>query len=229
MLLYEGKAKRIWSQDNGLVCQEFKDSITAFNGELKKEILGKGKINNNISCYLFEKINDEGIRTHFKNKIDEISMLCDKVDIIPLEVVVRNYTDGSFCKRYGVAEGQPIKLVEFFLKNDKFNDPLINENALIELKIVSKAEVELLTWMANCVNAILQEIFFAVSLNLIDIKLEFGKNKNDQIVLADEISPDTCRLHDVKTGESFDKDIFRKQKGNVIEAYKEVFKRLNIK
>lgn len=228
-LLYEGKAKRVYStSDDNIVWLEYKDSATAFNGEKKATITGKGRLNNEITSLLFLKLKDLGVDSHFIEKLSETEQLVKKVNIIPLEVVVRNVAAGSFSKRLGIEEGLPLSkpLVEFYYKDDSLGDPLITEDHIEELKLATKAEVEFLKEKALDVNHALTEFFSKLSINLIDFKLEFGKDTNNAVLLADEISPDTCRLWDKETNEKLDKDVFRRDLGNLTEAYENILARL---
>ncbi len=231
--LYEGKAKIVYSgPEPGMVRVYFKDDATAFNGQKRAQIAGKGVINNQISAALFEYLGQHGIPTHFIGVLSEREMLVRKVYIVPLEVIVRNRAAGSFSRRYGVEEGQilPRPLVELSFKNDTLGDPLIYDEAALALGLVSSSELSRIKELALEVNALLKDYFAARNLELIDFKLEFGKllqapNQGD-IVLADEISPDTMRLWEVATGEKMDKDRFRRDLGGVEEAYQEVLRRV---
>lgn len=228
-LLYEGKAKKIYSTaDEQVVLVEYKDSATAFNGEMKAEIAGKGRLNNEISSLLFAKLHDAGIESHFIKKISPASQLVKRVAIIPLEVVVRNITAGSMAKRLGLEEGRPLKkpIVEFYLKNDSLGDPLITEDHVLELGAATLGEIEILKEKALAVNAFLTPFFSDLGVQLVDFKLEFGKDASGRIVLADEISPDTCRLWDLETNEKLDKDVFRRNLGSITEAYEKILVRL---
>ena len=230
MLLYEGKAKKIFSteNDNEFVVY-YKDDATAFNGEKKAEISSKGILNNKISTIMFEELAKEGIESHFIKSLSDREMLVKKVEILPLEVIVRNITAGSFCKRYGVEEGivldQPI--FEMSYKNDEFGDPLLNDDHAIALKLATKEEIEFLRAQTLKINEIMKKFFLKMDLKLVDFKLEFGKDVDGNIILADEISPDTCRLWDVNTNEKLDKDRFRRDLGDLVEGYEEVLARLN--
>lgn len=230
MLLYEGKAKKIFSteNDNEFVVY-YKDDATAFNGEKKAEISSKGILNNKISTIMFEELAKEGIESHFIKSLSDREMLVKKVEILPLEVIVRNITAGSFCKRYGVEEGivldQPI--FEMSYKNDEFGDPLLNDDHAIALKLATKEEIDFLRSQTLKINEIMKKFFLKMDLKLVDFKLEFGKDVNGNIILADEISPDTCRLWDVNTNEKLDKDRFRRDLGDLVEGYEEVLARLN--
>jgi len=229
-LLYEGKAKRIYETDNKneVIC-EFKDSLTAFNGEKADEESGKGALNCAITTLIFEALEKEGIPTHLIKQIDETKQLVKKVDIILIEVVVRNIVAGSLAKRLGLKEGEklPFTIVEFYYKNDELNDPLINDDHAMVLKLVdSREELDLLREYALLVNKFLSEFFDKVGLTLVDFKIEFGKDENGKIILADEITPDSCRLWDKKTGKKLDKDLFRFDLGDIKQAYTEVLNRL---
>lgn len=228
-LLYEGKAKRLYAtEDNGVLLVEFKDSATAFNGEKKSEISGKGSLNNQITSLIFKKLKEENIPSHFIEKISETEQLVKKVTIIPLEVVIRNTAAGSFSKRLGVEEGTPLKkpLVEFYYKDDDLGDPLLIEDHIEELAIASRAEVATLKEKALEVNHVLSAFFKELDVNLIDFKLEFGKEADGSILLADEISPDNCRLWDAKTNEKMDKDVFRRNLGSLTDAYEKILAKL---
>ena len=230
MLLYEGKAKKIFSteNDNEFVVY-YKDDATAFNGEKKAEISSKGILNNKISTIMFEELAKEGIESHFIKSLSDRELLVKKVEILPLEVIVRNITAGSFCKRYGVEEGivldQPI--FEMSYKNDEFGDPLLNDDHAIALKLATKEEIDFLRSQTLKINEIMKKFFLKMDLKLVDFKLEFGKDVDGNIILADEISPDTCRLWDVNTNEKLDKDRFRRDLGDLVEGYEEVLARLN--
>ncbi|MBE4907359.1 phosphoribosylaminoimidazolesuccinocarboxamide synthase [Bacillus luteolus] len=228
-LLYEGKAKRIYrTNDEGIVWVEYKDSATAFNGEKKAQITGKGRLNNEITSLLFEKLKNEGIQNHFIKKISETEQLVQKVDIIPLEVVVRNIIAGSLSKRLGIEEGISLEetIVEFYYKNDDLGDPLVTEDHIKTLKLATPEQLQILRTIGLKVNDILLTHFSSCNLRLVDFKLEFGITEDGQIILADEISPDTCRLWDKDTNEKFDKDVFRRDIGNLTEAYTEILNRL---
>ncbi|MDE3840796.1 phosphoribosylaminoimidazolesuccinocarboxamide synthase [Bacillus methanolicus] len=228
-LLYEGKAKKVYqTEDDNVVWIEYKDSATAFNGEKKAEITGKGRLNNEITSLLFSKLHDEGIETHFIKRLSETEQLVKKVAIIPLETVVRNVAAGSFSKRLGIEEGTPFSkpIVEFYLKNDELGDPLITDAHILELKLATEEELKELKEKALKVNDILISFFKEIGIRLVDFKLEFGKDADGRIILADEISPDTCRLWDVNTNEKLDKDVFRRDLGNLTEAYENILARL---
>jgi phosphoribosylaminoimidazole-succinocarboxamide synthase len=228
-LLYEGKAKRIYrTADEQIVLIEYKDSATAFNGEKKAEISGKGQLNNEISSNIFIMLKEQGIESHFVEKVSVNSQLVKRVTIIPLEVVVRNVAAGSMAKRLGMEEGKPLKkpIVEFYLKDDDLGDPLITEDHIFELNLATQGEIAILKEKALEINNVLSTFFKEIGINLIDFKLEFGKDALGKIVLADEISPDTCRLWDSKTNEKLDKDVFRRDLGSLTEAYEKILDRL---
>lgn len=229
-LIKEGKAKRLYNTDEaGVVWVEYMDQATALNGKRKDHITGKGTLNNQIDCILFELLDAKGIRTDFIKKVSENEQLNQKVDIIPLEVVVRNAASGSFQRKFNVpylkAFDEPV--VEFFYKSDALDDPFINTNQALALKIVQPGESQTLQKMALQINQILKERFKQAGLELVDFKVEFGKTADGEIVLADEISPDSCRLVDLETRDSFDKDVFRKKTGDLVTTYQEVLNRLN--
>ena len=229
-LLYEGKAKKIYETDNPneVIC-EYKDSLTAFNGEKASSQAGKGALNCAITTLIFEALQKEGIPTHLIKQIDETKQLVKKVDIIPIEVVVRNIAAGSLSKRLGIKEGTklPFAIVEFYYKNDELNDPLINDDHAIVLNLVNdRKELDILRNYGRKVNEFLINFFDKIGLILVDFKIEFGKDKDGNIILADEITPDSCRLWDKKTGKKMDKDLFRFDLGDINEAYKEVLKRI---
>ena len=231
VLLYEGKAKKIFSTDKAdEVIVYYKDDATAFNGIKKAQIENKGILNNSITTMLFELLEKKGIKTHFIKKIDERQQLCKKVEIIPLEVIVRNVAAGSMAKRYGIAEGTELKttVLELSYKNDELGDPLINDYHAVAMGLATFEELLEIYHLASEINDILKEVFLKKDINLIDFKLEFGRF-NGEILLADEISPDTCRFWDVKTGEKLDKDRFRRDLGNVTQAYEEILSRINTK
>jgi phosphoribosylaminoimidazole-succinocarboxamide synthase len=229
--LYEGKAKRLWTTDNpDTLRMEFKNDATAFNGEKKASFENKGRLNNAISTLIYGMLEKEGVPTHFVRQIDETNVEVKKVEILMVEVIVRNIAAGSFCKRTGMPEGhvftQPI--IEFSYKSDELGDPLINDDYIREMKLATPEDMAHLRKAALKVNELLSAFFAKCGLKLVDFKLEFGRLKCDPsiIVLADEISPDGCRLWDLKTGEKMDKDRFRRDLGNVMEAYEEVLGRV---
>ncbi len=226
--IYEGKAKRIFkTEKEDEVLVYYKDDATAFNGEKKASISSKGILNNTISSIIFEMLKEKGIKTHFVEKISDREQICKKVDIIPLEVIVRNIAAGSMAKRYGVEEGTELKttVLEISYKNDDLGDPLMNDYHAMALGIITKEELDYIYDQASKVNKILTEFFLNQDIKLVDFKLEFGK-LNGQILLADEVSPDTCRLWDLKTGEKLDKDRFRRELGDLVEGYTKVLERI---
>lgn len=226
--LYEGKAKKVFATDDpDLVVVDYKDDATAFNGLKKGQITGKGAINNRMSNMMFSMLAKSGIPTHFVEEIDERRTVVKKVQIVPLEVIVRNVAAGSFSKRYGVAEGTPLKVTgfEFSYKDDSLGDPMINDYYALAMGLATEKEIETIKRMAFRVNELLKEYFLSIGIDLIDFKLEFGRFKG-QIILADEISPDTCRFWDTKTKEKLDKDRFRRDMGGVEGAYQEMMNRI---
>ena len=228
--LYEGKAKKVYlTDDPDVLIVDYKDDATAFNGEKKGTIVGKGAINNRMSNYLFKQLEKEGIPTHLIEELSDRETAVKKVSIVPLEVIVRNVAAGSFSKRLGVPEGTEFTepTIELSYKNDELGDPLINEYFARALNLASWDEIETIKKYAFKTNEVLKEFFLAAELRLIDFKIEFGRY-HGTIILADEISPDTCRLWDVHTNEKLDKDRFRRDLGNVEEAYQEVMKRIGL-
>lgn len=230
MVLYEGKAKKILRTDNeNEFIVYYKDDATAFNGEKKAEISSKGILNNKISTKIFENLEKQGIKTHYIKNISEREMLVKKVDILLLEVIVRNITAGSFCKRVGMEEGivldEPI--FELCYKNDEYGDPLINEDHAVAMGLATRKEIEYIKNETLKINEVMKKFFLDMNLKLVDFKLEFGKDKDGNILLADEISPDTCRLWDKDTNEKLDKDRFRRDLGNLVAGYEEVLSRMS--
>jgi phosphoribosylaminoimidazole-succinocarboxamide synthase len=227
-LLYEGKAKKIFTAERAdEVVHYFKDDATAFNAQKRGTIVDKGIINNKVSERLFTLLEAEGIRTHFVKRLSDREMLTKKVTIVPVEVVVRNVVAGSLAKRLGLKEGDPIQpaIVEFYYKDDALGDPLVNDDHLRLMNIATPALLKDLRDLGHKINAVLKPFFAERKMQLVDFKLEFGVFHN-KLVLADEISPDTCRLWDMTTGDSMDKDRFRKDMGKIEEAYQEVLKRV---
>lgn len=231
--IYEGKAKTLFTtEDQNLLIQYFKDSATAFNGEKKEIINEKGVLNNLISEHLMNKIAAEKIPTHFVKRLNEREQLIKKVKIIPLEVIIRNIAAGSMAKRLGITEGLELNapVFEICFKDDSLGDPLINDDHAVNvLKIISQSELTEIKNYTLKINEILRKIFAEIGIRLVDFKIEFGFDANNKILLADEISPDSCRLWDQSTSEKLDKDRFRRNLGGVVEAYKEVASRLGIK
>ena len=227
--LYEGKAKRVYATDDPALCiVDYKDDATAFNGEKRGTILGKGVINNRLTNRFMRLLESHGIPTHLVRELSERETLVKRVEIVPLEVIVRNISAGSFAKRYGVSEGIVFKepTIEVSYKNDELGDPLMNASHALALDLASRDELEAMKVMALRINAILKDFLLGHGIELVDFKLEFGRLPDGNIVLADEISPDTCRFWDVETHEKLDKDRFRRDLGGVEDAYQEVMRRL---
>ena len=228
-MLYEGKAKQIYKTDKeDEIIVYYKDDATAFNGEKKAQIDNKGFLNNAITSMIFEMLNEKGIKTHYIKKLNDREQLCKKVEIVPLEVIVRNVAAGSMAKRLGLEEGYKLKttVFEFSYKDDELGDPLINSYHAVAIGAATFEEINTILDMTAKINELLKEFFAKLNINLIDFKIEFGKLANGEIVLADEISPDTCRFWDATTGEKLDKDRFRRDMGNVEGAYIEILKRI---
>ncbi|MBR6219097.1 MAG: phosphoribosylaminoimidazolesuccinocarboxamide synthase [Clostridia bacterium] len=227
--LYEGKAKKVYATaDENLYIVSYKDDATAFNGLKKGTIAGKGVINNRMSNLLMQMLETRGVPTHFVRELSDRDTLVKKVSIVPLEVIIRNISAGSFAKRYGVEEGIVFDAptIEFSYKNDDLGDPLLNRYHALALKLATEEEIDLITRYAFRVNEVLKDYFLKLNITLVDFKLEFGRLPDGSIVLADEISPDTCRFWDRDTGEKLDKDRFRRDLGGVEDAYNEVMRRL---
>ena len=228
--LYEGKAKKVFATENPDYCiVSYKDDATAFNGLKKGTIVGKGVVNNKMSNYLCKMLEEKGIPTHFVEELSDRDTVVKKVQIVPLEVIVRNKAAGSLSKRLGLPEGTPMKttVLEFCYKDDDLGDPIVNEYHILAAELATEEEIKKISSMALKINDILCDFFRSVNIDLIDFKLEFGRYKGD-IILADEISPDTCRFWDVNTQEKLDKDRFRRDMGGVEEAYAEVMKRIGL-
>ena len=230
--LYEGKAKKVFAtEDPQVVIVSYKDDATAFNGLKKGTIVGKGVVNNRMSNFMMRLLEQQGVPTHLIEELDERNTAVKKVQIVPLEVIIRNVAAGSFSKRFGVEEGvvfeQPT--IEFSYKNDELGDPLMNDYHAVALKAATWEEIDTIKKYAFKVNDVMKEFFKGIGVDLIDFKLEFGKTADGQIVLADEISPDTCRFWDSKTHEKLDKDRFRRDMGGVEEAYDEMMKRIGLR
>lgn len=226
--LYEGKAKKVYATNNpDYVIVDYKDDATAFNGEKKGTITGKGAINNKMTNFMFKLLEKEGVPTHLVEEISDRETIVKKVEIVPLEVIVRNVAAGSFSKKLGIEEGTPLKqpTLEFSYKNDDLGDPFINRYYALGLDLATEKEIEDITKYAFKVNEFMLKFFKEIGIDLIDFKIEFGRF-HDQIILADEISPDTCRFWDSKTHEKLDKDRFRRDMGGVEEAYQEMMKRV---
>ena len=230
-LLIEGKAKKIFStKDKNTLVQYFKDDATAFNNKKRKQFKSKGILNNSISALIFKYLNENRIKTHFIKKISEREQIIKKVKIIPLEVVVRNYSAGSISDKFKIKRGKKFKepIIEFFLKSDELNDPFMNSAHIKLLNIATAKEIRYLTKLALKINILLIKLFSKIGIILVDFKLEFGRS-NNEIILADEISPDNCRLWDKKSKLSLDKDLFRQDKGDLINAYEYIHTKLNRK
>ena len=228
-LLYEGKAKKIYATDQpNVLWVQYKDDATAFNGEKKDTIAGKSRLNNLITSQIFEALNEAGIQNHFIERLSDTEQLVRKVTIIPLEVVVRNVTAGSLAKRLGMEEGIQLEtpVIELYFKDDALGDPLINDDHVRLLKIATPDQLEIIRKNAAEVNHFLIKLFNEVNVRLVDFKLEFGVTEDGVILLADEISPDTCRLWDKTTNQKFDKDLFRRNLGSLTEGYEEILTRL---
>lgn len=227
-LLYEGKAKKVYTtEDPDILIVDYKDDATAFNGQKKGTIQGKGVINNRMTNRVFQLLEKEGVPTHFVEELSDRETAVKKVEIVPLEVIIRNVAAGSFSKRLGVPEGTKFKAptIEFSYKNDDLGDPLINDYFAIALDLATREEIDTITKYAFKVNEVLKDYFMKANIELIDFKIEFGRY-HGQIILADETSPDTCRLWDATTHEKLDKDRFRRDLGGVEDAYREVLRRL---
>ena len=229
--LYEGKAKKVWAtEDPDIVIVDYKDDATAFNGLKKGTIAGKGVVNNKMSNYLMQILEKKGVKTHFVEELSDRETAVKKVTIVPLEVIIRNRAAGSICKRLGLEEGMDFVCpsIEFSYKDDDLGDPLINGYHAVSCGFATREEVELIKEMAFTVNDVLKAYFASIGVELIDFKLEFGKTNDGTIVLADEISPDTCRFWDINTHEKLDKDRFRRDMGGVEDAYAEMMKRVGL-
>lgn len=227
--LYEGKAKKVFATDDpNLVIIQYKDDATAFNGLKKGTIAGKGVVNNKVSNHLMELLSDNGIPTHVVKQLSDRETLCKKVSIVPLEVIVRNIAAGSLSKRLGLAEGTKLSrtVLEYSYKNDELGDPMVNQYHIAAMNLATPAELESIATYSFRINEILSSYLAGVGIQLVDFKLEFGRLPDGTIILADEISPDTCRFWDAKTGKKLDKDRFRRDMGGVEEAYDEVLLRL---
>lgn len=227
--LYEGKAKKVFAtNDPNLVIVSYKDDATAFNGVKRGTIVGKGVVNNRMSNYLMEKLEKEGIPTHYVEELSDRETLVKKVKIVPLEVIVRNIAAGSLAKRLGLEEGVVMKktVLEYCYKCDELNDPMVNDYHILAMEYCTKEELDKIAEMSFKINDFLKKYFKSINIDLVDFKLEFGKTVDGQIILADEISPDTCRFWDATTHEKLDKDRFRRDMGGVEDAYKEMMKRV---
>ena len=230
-LLYEGKAKKVYATEDPEYCiVSYKDDATAFNGLKKGTIVGKGVVNNRMSNFMFKLLEQKGIKTHFVEELNERDTVVRKVSIVPLEVIVRNKAAGSLSKRLGLEEGTPMRVpvLEFCYKNDDLGDPMVNNYHILAAGFATQEEIDKIASMSLAVNKTMIEFFKSVNVDLIDFKLEFGKTSDGEIILADEISPDTCRFWDIHTGEKLDKDRFRRDMGGVEEAYAEMMNRIGL-
>lgn len=231
-LLYEGKAKKVHATDQPqFYIVSYKDDATAFNGQKKGSVVGKGVVNNRMSNFMFRLLEEHGIPTHFVEELNERETAVKKVAIIPLEVIVRNKAAGSLSQRLGLPEGTPMKrtVLEFSYKDDSLGDPMVNDYHILAMELATREEIEEISRMSLAVNEIMVDFFKTVNVDLIDFKLEFGKTPEGAILLSDEISPDTCRFWDSTTGEKLDKDRFRRDMGGVEEAYEEMMRRLGLR
>ena len=229
-MIYEGKAKKVYATDDpDKIIVYYKDDATAFNGEKKGSIKDKGVMNNEITSLLFKMLEKNGIKTHFIEKLNDREQLCQKVKIFPLEVIIRNLIAGSMAKRLGIEEGTvpPNTIFEICYKNDEYGDPLINDHHAVALKLATYDELKYIYEVTSKVNNLLKDALDKIGITLVDFKVEFGKNSKGEILLADEITPDTCRFWDKETGKKLDKDRFRRDLGSIEEAYIEVLNRLN--
>ena len=230
-LMYEGKAKKVYSTDNPEYCiVSYKDDATAFNGEKKGTIVGKGVVNNRMSNFMFKLLEEKGVPTDYVEELSDRDTVLKKVSIVPLEVIVRNKAAGSFSKRFGVPEGTEFKAptLEYCLKDDDLGDPMINDSQIIAIGAATKEELDTIAAYTMKVNEVMVEFFKQCNVDLIDFKIEFGRLPDGTIILADEISPDTCRFWDMDTQEKLDKDRFRRDMGGVEEAYAEMMKRVGL-
>lgn len=230
-LLYEGKAKKVYkTDDENLYIVAYKDDATAFNGLKKGTIAGKGVINNRMSNHMFKFLEQNGIKTHFVEELSDRETLVRRVRIVPVEVIIRNVAAGSFSKRLGIEEGTRLActVLEYCLKNDELGDPMVNDYHILATETATKRDLEIISSMAFKINDLMKGYFKGIGIELIDFKLEFGVDAGGEIILADEISPDTCRFWDSETMEKLDKDRFRRDLGNVEDAYNEIFRRLGI-
>lgn len=230
-MLYEGKAKKVYkTDDDNLYIVDYKDDATAFNGKKKGQIDGKGVVNNRMSNFMMQIMERNGIPTHFVKELSDRETVVKKVTIVPLEVIIRNIAAGSFSKRFGVEEGKALlnPTLEYCLKDDALDDPMINDYQITAIGAATEEDLKTISELTFKINEVLKAFFSGINIELVDFKIEFGKTPDGQIILADEISPDTCRLWDAKTHEKLDKDRFRRDLGNVEEAYAEVFKRLGL-
>lgn len=230
-MLYEGKAKKVYATDDPEICiVSYKDDATAFNGLKKGTIAGKGVVNNRMSNFMFRLLEKQGVPTHYVEELSDRETAVKKVSIVPLEVIVRNTAAGSLSKRLGLPEGTPMKtpVLEYSYKNDDLGDPMVNDYHIFAMELATKEELAQIASMSFQINEIMVEFFKSVGVDLIDFKIEFGKTSDGKILLADEISPDTCRFWDVNTHEKLDKDRFRRDMGGVEDAYAEMMRRIGL-
>ncbi|MBT4990005.1 MAG: phosphoribosylaminoimidazolesuccinocarboxamide synthase [Rickettsiales bacterium] len=230
-ILYEGKAKKIYqTNDNNILVQYFKDDATAFNGGKHAVMTDKGKVNNYISAHIMTVMTDNSIKNHFIERLDNLSQKITKLQILPLEVIVRNYASGSICKRLGLENGLklPTPLIELCYKDDSLGDPLINDEHVVLLNIATDNELQYIKSQTLKINIILTNMFKNIDITLVDFKIEFGRDSKGDIILADEITPDSCRLWDINTKQRYDKDLFRLEIGDMIKYYKKLASKLNI-
>ena len=231
-LLYEGKAKKVYATNSPDYCiVSYKDDATAFNGLKKGTIVGKGVVNNRMSNFMFNLLEKEGVKTHLVEELNDREAVVKKVTIVPLEVIVRNKAAGSLSKRLGLEEGTQMRVpvLEFSYKDDALGDPMVNNYHILAAGFATQEEIDYISKMSLKINEIMLEFFKSVNVDLIDFKIEFGKTRDGEIILADEISPDTCRFWDINTGEKLDKDRFRRDMGGVEEAYGEMMKRIGLR
>ena len=231
-MLYEGKAKKVFATEEPEICiVSYKDDATAFNGQKKGTIVGKGVVNNRMSNFMFRLLEKQGIPTHYVEELNDRETAVKKVSIVPLEVIVRNTAAGSLSKRLGLPEGTPMKtpVLEYSYKNDELGDPMVNDYHILAMGLATREELDEIAGMSFKINELMVEFFRGVGVDLIDFKIEFGKTADGKIILADEISPDTCRFWDVNTHEKLDKDRFRRDMGGVEEAYDEMMKRIGLR
>ena len=230
-MMYEGKAKKVYATDDDrYVIVSYKDDATAFNGQKKGTIVGKGVVNNKMSNYLMQMLEKNGVKTDYVEELNDRETVLKKVEIVPLEVIVRNKAAGSLSKRLGLEEGTPMRVpvLEFCYKNDDLGDPMVNNYHILAAGFATQEEIDKISSMALKVNELMLEFFKSIGVDLIDFKIEFGKTSDGEIILADEISPDTCRFWDINTHEKLDKDRFRRDMGGVEEAYAEMMKRIGL-
>ncbi len=227
-LVYEGKAKKVFEQTDHLYLLEFKDSLTAFNAQKLGSFSGKGELNRNFASFVFRKLREQGIPSHWVEDVDQTKMIVQKLSMLPCEVVVRNFIAGSLAKKFGLPEGEKLQqpLVEFYYKKDELNDPFMSEDQMLSFGFATEKQIREMKQAGLKINQVMKDLFNQIKIDLIDFKVEFGVDLKNEIVLADEISPDSCRLWDQATKQKLDKDVFRRDLGNVQTAYEEVWNRL---